>query len=90
MMQNTVECCGGYRIISYKFCPLAKGPVGSEDHRTDFITNIHYLEEYMGLLRIDILISDLIEQQEVRFAEPSQFPFEPVWPSTTAPQHPYS
>src|SRR5574344_1197702 len=77
-MKKPVERRRRDSLITHQLRPFSERLAAGHNNRTCFISCIYELKEDMGLLGSERLISDLVNQQHIRLAEPVEFSSEPV------------
>ena len=78
MVEKPVQRRTGDSLITHYLRPSSKWLVRRNDHASLLIPGIHYLEEQVRLFGRQLLITDFIDEQQVRFPEPDQSALEPV------------
>ena len=72
MVQQPIQHRRRHRFVRHELGPLRERPIGCQYNGPGFVADIDELKEDVGLLGREGLMSDLIEQKDIRLAEPRQ------------------
>ena len=71
-MQESVEHRRGDSLIGHELCPLRERPIRGHDDGAGFVAGVDELEEDMSLLGRQGLVTDLVDEQDIRLTEPGK------------------
>src|SRR5215469_18348084 len=71
MMEQAIQQRGGYDGIAEDLAPFGKTAVRGEDHRALFVASINELEEEIAAALADRQVTDFVDDQERKSAEPA-------------------
>src|SRR6056297_1263391 len=87
MMEKPVDGGSGNSFLCQDLRPTTKSLIRSENHTAIFVTGIDHLEEEVRFFFREILVTDFIDEDQMRFSQPCQSAFQT--PLFTCPFKPF-